>query len=87
VTIGQHPNEKGRERETAFDIAVASEVMAILALSTSLRDMRERLGRMLVAFSKDGKPITADDLGVGGAMAVLMRDALKPNLMQTLEVL
>ena len=70
---------------TGFDISVASECMAVLALTTSLEDMRERLGAMVVATSKRGEPITADDLGVGGALAVLMKDAIKPNLMQTLE--
>jgi len=64
---------------------VASECMAVLALSNDLADMRERLGRMVVADSKSGEPITADDIGCAGAMAVLMKDAIKPNLMQTLE--
>ncbi|KAI8989649.1 FTHFS-domain-containing protein [Trametes punicea] len=85
ITIGQAPTEQGHERVTGFDIAVASECMAVLALTTSLADMRERLGNMVVATSKRGEPITADDLGVGGALAVLMKDAIKPNLMQTLE--
>ncbi|KAJ1922737.1 tetrahydrofolate synthase [Tieghemiomyces parasiticus] len=85
VTVGQNPTEQGHERQTGFDIAVASECMAVLALSTSLRDLRERLGRMVVASSRAGEPITADDLGAGGALAVLMKDALRPNLMQTLE--
>jgi len=70
---------------TGFDITVASEIMAVLALSTSLRDMRERLGRMVVGTSKGGEAITADDLGIGGALTVLMKDAIMPNLMQTLE--
>ncbi|CAF1120693.1 unnamed protein product [Adineta ricciae] len=85
ITIGQSPTEKNFTRETNFDITVASEIMAVLALTTSLGDLRERLGRMVVAASRDGVPITADDLGVGGALAVLMRDAIKPTLMQTLE--
>ncbi|XP_041352979.1 C-1-tetrahydrofolate synthase, cytoplasmic-like isoform X2 [Gigantopelta aegis] len=85
ITIGQGPQEKGRTRETQFDIAVASEIMAVLALTTSLHDMRERLGAMVVASSKAGDPVTADDLGVSGALAVLMKDAIRPNLMQTLE--
>ena len=59
--------------------------MAILALATSLKDMRERLGKMVVALDKKGKPVIADDLGIGGALTVLMKDALMPNLMQTLE--
>lgn len=86
VTIGRNSTEQGHEREAGFDIAVASECMAILALSTSLQDMRERLGSMVVATSKQGEAITADDLGVSGALAVLLKDAIKPNLMQTLEV-
>jgi len=85
ITIGQSPTEKGITRRTGFDITVASEVMAILALTTSLQDMRERLGRMVIGTSKAGEAITADDLGVGGAMTVLMKDAIMPNLMQTLE--
>lgn len=85
ITIGQGPAEQGRELKTGYDIAVASECMAVLALSNDLADMRERLGRMVVADSKSGEPITADDIGCAGAMAVLMKDAIKPNLMQTLE--
>lgn len=85
ITIGQGDAEQGHQRETGFDIAVASECMAVLALTTSLQDMRERLGAMVVATSKQGDAITADDLGVGGALAVLLKDAIKPNLMQTLE--
>ncbi|CAE6509026.1 unnamed protein product [Rhizoctonia solani] len=85
ITVGQNPTEQGHTRETGFDISVASECMAVLALSNSLADMRERLGRMVVATSKSGDPITADDVGVGGALAVLMKDSIKPNLMQTLE--
>ncbi|ELK09336.1 Monofunctional C1-tetrahydrofolate synthase, mitochondrial [Pteropus alecto] len=68
-----------------FDIAVASEIMAVLALTDGLTDMKERLGRMVVASDKNGQPITAEDLGVTGALTVLMKDAIKPNLMQTLE--
>ncbi|MCJ1485688.1 tetrahydrofolate synthase [Schaereria dolodes] len=85
ITIGQAPTEKGSTRETGFDISVASECMAILALSNSLGDMRERLGRMVVATSKSGDPVTCDDLGAGGALTALMKDAIKPNMMQTLE--
>ncbi|KAL8989161.1 MAG: hypothetical protein Q9177_001894 [Variospora cf. flavescens] len=85
ITIGTAPTEKGLSRETGFDISVASECMAILALSNDLADMRERLGRMVVATSKNGDPVTCDDLGAGGALTALMRDAIKPNLMQTLE--
>jgi formyltetrahydrofolate synthetase len=85
ITIGQGPEEKGLTRVTGFDIAVASEIMAVLALSTDLQDLRERLGRMVVGTDHGGTPVTADDLGAGGALAVLMKDALMPNLMQTLE--
>lgn len=85
ITIGQGPQEKGFTRETGFDISVASELMAILALATDMRDMRERIGRIVFATSKSGEALTADDLGVAGAMTVLMKDTLKPNLMQTLE--
>jgi len=85
ITIGQSPTEKGFTREVQFDITVASEIMAVLALTTTLADMRERLGRMVVASSKGGDPITADDLGIGGALTVLMKDAIRPNMMQTLE--
>jgi formyltetrahydrofolate synthetase len=75
----------GVPRAGGFDITVASEIMAILALTTSLKDMRERFGRMIVALDRSGKPITAEDLGVAGAVTVLMKDAIMPNLMQTLE--
>ena len=85
IHVGIAPTEKGHTRETGFDISVASECMAVLALSSSLGDMRERLGRMAVASSKSGDPVTCDDIGAGGALAALMKDALKPNLMQTLE--
>jgi formyltetrahydrofolate synthetase len=85
ITIGQAPSENGLTRVTGFDITVASEVMAILALATSLADMRERLGRMVIGTNRSGEAITADDLGVGGALAVLMKDTIMPNLMQTLE--
>lgn len=85
ITVGVAPTERGQTRETGFDISVASECMAILALSTSLADMRERLGRMVIGSSRSGDPVTADDLGAGGALTALMKDAIKPNLMQTLE--
>ncbi|CAI0409865.1 unnamed protein product [Linum tenue] len=85
ISIGQGPDEKGMVRETGFDISVASEIMAVLALTTSLSDMRERLGKMVVGNSRAGEPVTADDLGVGGALTVLMKDAINPTLMQTLE--
>ncbi|XP_025238260.1 monofunctional C1-tetrahydrofolate synthase, mitochondrial isoform X6 [Theropithecus gelada] len=85
ITIGQGNTEKGYSRQAQFDIAVASEIMAVLALTDSLADMKARLGRMVVASDKSGQPVTADDLGVTGALTVLMKDAIKPNLMQTLE--
>jgi formyltetrahydrofolate synthetase len=85
ITIGEGPKEKGRTRVTGFDIAVASEIMAVLALTTDLADMRARLGRMVIGSSRAGDPVTADDLGIGGALTVLMKDAICPTLMQTLE--
>lgn len=86
IKTGLGPQERGRVvRETGFDITVASEIMAILALTTSLADMRERLGKMVIGLSKSGEAVTADDLGAAGALTVLMRDAIKPTLMQTLE--
>jgi formyltetrahydrofolate synthetase len=85
ITVGQGPEEKGATRSTGFDIAVASEIMAILALTTSLADMKERFGRMVIGSSRKGEPVTADDIGVTGALMVLMKDAIMPNLMQTIE--
>ncbi|CAB1335107.1 unnamed protein product [Coregonus sp. 'balchen'] len=85
ITVGQSPTEKGHTREAQFSISVASEIMAVLALTNSLEDMRQRLAKMVVATSRSGQPITTEDLGVSGALTVLMRDAIKPNLMQTLE--
>ena len=85
ITVGQGPEEKGFTRVTGFDIAVASEIMAILALATSLNDMRERLGRMVIGSNRAGEPITADDIGVSGALIILMKDTIMPNLMQTIE--
>jgi len=75
----------GIPRETGFDITAASEVMAILSLATDIHDLRARLGRIVVGMNMDGKPVTADELRCAGAMTVLLRDAIKPNLMQTLE--
>jgi formyltetrahydrofolate synthetase len=85
ITIGQGPEEKGFTRATGFDITVASEIMAILALATSLGDMRERLGRMVIGSNKAGEAISADDIGASGALTVLMKDTIMPNLMQTIE--
>ena len=76
---------QGVPREDGFDITVASEVMAVLCLASSITDLKERLGRMVVAYTYDGKPVTAHDLKAEGAMAALLKDALKPNLVQTLE--
>lgn len=85
IIVGLGGKENGIPRESGFDIAVASEVMAILALSEDLQDLRRRLGRIIVAFNRKKGPVTAEDLKCAGAMAVLLRDALMPNLIQTLE--
>ncbi len=85
VVIGLGGRQDGVPRETEFVITVASEVMAVLALATDLFDLRARLGRMVLATRTDGTAVTAEDLGVAGAMTVLLRDAIKPNLLQTLE--
>lgn len=85
ITIGESPTEKGCSRKTSFAISVASEIMAILALATDLNDMKIRLAKMVVAFDIDGNPVTADDLGVTGALLVLMKDTIEPTLMQTIE--
>jgi formate--tetrahydrofolate ligase len=85
IVIGLGGRVNGLPRETGYDITVASEVMAILSLATDVFDLRERLGRMTVAYTIDGKPVTAEDLKAAGAMTVLLKDALKPNLIQTLE--
>jgi formate--tetrahydrofolate ligase len=85
VVIGLGGREDGVPRETEFVITVGSEVMAVLALATDLHDLRARLGRIVLATTMDGSPVTAEDIGVAGAMTVLLRDALKPNLLQTLE--
>ena len=85
IIVGLGPKADGRPRQTGFDITVASEIMAILALASDLNDLRARLGRIVFGVDKKGNPLTADDLQVGGAMTVLMKDALMPNLMQTLE--
>jgi formate--tetrahydrofolate ligase len=85
VIVGLGMREDGVIRQTGFDITAASEVMAVLALSTSLQDMRRRLGRIVIGYTTERKPITADELRAAGAMTVIMRDAIKPNLLQTLE--
>ena len=85
IVVGLGSRMNGVTRQTGFDITAASEVMAILALSVSLAEMRERLGRIVVGYTLDGTPVTSEEIGGAGAMAVMMRDAIKPNLMQTLE--
>lgn len=85
VTVGESPTEKGLTRKTSFAISVASEIMAILAMATDLEDMKKRLAKMVVAFDTKGQPILADDLGVTGALLVLLKDTVEPTLMQTLE--
>jgi formate--tetrahydrofolate ligase len=85
IVTGLGTRLDGTPRQAGFDITAASEVMAVLALSTSLMDMRARLGRIVVGTDPDGTPITAEDVGAAGAMAVMLREAIKPNLMQTLE--
>jgi formyltetrahydrofolate synthetase len=85
IVTGLGGKDGGVPREASFDITVASEVMAILALTDGLQDLRERLGRIQVARTRTGKPVTAEDLRAAGAMAALMKDAVKPNLVQTLE--
>ena len=85
IVIGLGNRQDGVPRQTGFDITAASEVMAILALASSLEDMRGRLNRIVVGYTHDGEPITAEQLHAGGAMAAILRDAIKPNLLQTLE--
>lgn len=85
ITIGQAPSEKGQVRQTGFDITVASELMAILALSSDLKNMRERIGRIVIGANYDNVPITVEDIGCAGALTAMLKDAIKPNLMQSLE--
>lgn len=85
ITIGEGPKANGVERVDGFNITVASEVMAVLCLSTSLMDLKERLGNMLVAFNSKKEPVYVKDLGIEGALAMVMKDAIKPNMVQTLE--
>ena len=85
IVIGLGKRFDGLPRETGYDITVASEIMAILALTTSLSDMRARIGKMIVAYDRDRIPVTAEDIQAAGAAAALMKEAIKPNLMQTLE--
>jgi formate--tetrahydrofolate ligase len=85
IVLGLGSREDGLPRQSGFDITAASEVMAVLALSASLADMRARLGRIVVGYTTDGEPVTAEQLQAAGAMTVIMREAIKPNLLQTLE--
>ena len=85
VAIGLGGRANGYVRESGFDITAASEVMAIVAVARDLQDLRQRLGAITVAYSYEGEPVLAEQLGAAGAMAVLLKDALKPNLVQTLE--
>lgn len=85
ITIGEGPKANGVERVDGFNITVASEVMAVLCLSTSLMDLKERLGNMLVAYNSKKEPVYVKDLGIEGALAMVMKDAIKPNMVQTLE--
>ena len=85
ITVGLGGRLDGIPRESGFDITAASEVMAALALATSLQDLRNKMGAIVVGYTKDDKPVTAEDLEVAGSMTVMLREAIKPNLMQTLE--
>ena len=85
IIVGLGGKPDGFVRQTGFDITVASEIMAILCLATSLSDLKERLSKMVVAYRKDGSAVTAGDLEATGAMALLLKDAIKPNLVQTVE--
>ncbi len=85
ITDGLGGRVNGVPREDGFEITVASEVMAVLCLSKSITDLKERLGRIIIGYTRDEKPVTADQLGAAGAMAALLKDALKPNLVQSLE--
>lgn len=85
VVDGLGGKVNGMPREDGYDITVASEIMAVLCLSSDIRDLKERLARIIVAYTSSDKPVTAGDLKAHGAMAALLKDALKPNLVQTLE--
>ena len=85
IVVGLGTAADGVPRQTGFDITAASEVMAVLALASSLQDMRACLGRIVVGYTASGEPVTAEQLKAAGAMTVIMRDAIKPNLLQTLE--
>jgi methylenetetrahydrofolate dehydrogenase (NADP+) / methenyltetrahydrofolate cyclohydrolase / formyltetrahydrofolate synthetase len=85
IEVGLGPDEKGMKRITGYDITVASELMAILALTTGLEDLRDRIGRVVIGTNRSGGAVTVEDLGVAGAATVLMKDTIMPNLMQTTE--
>ncbi|XP_047350753.1 C-1-tetrahydrofolate synthase, cytoplasmic isoform X2 [Vespa velutina] len=85
ITIGQSSTEKNKTRETSFKISVSSEIMAILALAANVEDLKQRLGNIVIGFNKNGEPLTAEDFGMTGAMAILLKDAIEPTLMQSLE--
>jgi len=85
ITIGLGKRGNGVVRQDGFDIAVASEIMAILCLADNMEDLKVRLGKMIIAYTYDNKPVTAKDLGAVGSMALLLKDAIKPNLVQTVE--
>ncbi|MEQ6918387.1 formate--tetrahydrofolate ligase [Halomonas aquatica] len=85
IVTGLGPSADGVTRQSSFEITAASEVMAVLALATSLADLRSRLGRIRVGFTRSGEPVTAEQIGAAGAMTVLLKEAIKPNLLQTLE--
>ena len=85
IVCGLGGSSNGTPREAGFDISVASEIMAVLCLASSITDLKVRLGRLIVAYDREGKPVTAADLKAVGAMAVLLKDAIKPNLVQTVE--
>jgi formate--tetrahydrofolate ligase len=85
IVVGLGAREDGVTRETGFDITAASEIMVLLTLAKSLSDLRGRLGRIVIGYTTDGQSVTAEDLGAAGAMAAMLKDAIKPNLLQTLE--
>jgi formate--tetrahydrofolate ligase len=85
IVVGLGARLDGVPRQTGFDITAASELMVLLALATSEKDLRDRVGKIVVGYTKSGEPITAEDLKAGGSMAVILRDALRPNVLQTIE--
>ena len=85
IVVGLGSKVDGTVREDHFVITVASEIMAVLCLATDMKDLKERLGKMVVAYNYQGQPVTASDIKAVGSMAALLKDALKPNLIQTLE--